>query len=343
MIVLNWNGCEDTLACLDSIRRLDYPNVRTVVVDNGSTDDSVARIAAWAAEKQPNGSLFSYDRAEAEGGGRLEAERSLAAPAAELPLVVVQAGENLGFAGGCNVGLRYALAAGAEYAWLLNNDTVVEPESLGRLVEFMAGNPTYAAVTGQIRYHGVPRIWNCGGDLTWYGSRRYHYGEMSTASVPNSGSRQITFMTGCAALFRTEVFRDAGLLTERFFFGEEDYELSRRFKRLRLPMACTYDAVIQHKVGSSINRGTGERAAARYYLYYLNRFIDMRGYYPAVVWHAWRQASLLYILARLKLANGEPWSSLRLLRRLLLRDSSSLDGVTRDHFERVRRGGLEAL
>jgi GT2 family glycosyltransferase len=334
VIVLNWNGAEDTLRCLESLRAQSLRPLRLVVVDNGSQDDSLARIAAWSTEQ------VTYERTEAEAGGREADERRLA-QASELQLVVVEARENLGFAAGCNVGIRYALKANAHYVLLLNNDAVVEPDAIARMLGFLSDHPDYAAVTGQIRYANRPVIWNCGGDLTWFGSRRYLYGEQPVDHAPQHGWRRITFITGCAALFRAATFIEHGLLTERFFFGEEDYELSLRLRRAKRPMACTFDAVVRHKVGSSIDRTAPAGALGRYYIYYLNRFIDMRDHYPRPVWWLWRWFSLAFALPRLWRARRISGQGMTLLARRLLRDSSTLDGVTRDRFERVTQSGLE--
>ncbi len=304
VVILNWNGGADTIACLESLGAQTSRDVRVVIVDNGSEDDSVARIGDWASDRN-------------------------------AALEVIENGDNLGFAAGCNVGIRHALAAGADYVMLLNNDTVLAPDVVGILVRFLDQHPDYAAVTGQIRYADRPVIWNCGGDLTWFGSRKYLYGEQPVARVPQSGWRRITFVTGCAALVRASVFREQGLLTERFFFGEEDYDFSRRLRRAHLLIASCLDAVITHRVGSSIDRAAPPVALGRYYVYYLNRFIDMRDHYPRPVWWLWRWASLAYVLPRLKMSRGLSWRAVARLGRKLLRDSSRLDGVSKELFEKA--------
>lgn len=342
-VILNWNGGKDTVECLESLRRQTYKPMRLVVVDNGSEDDSISRIEAWATGHEGDVTLVSYNRIEAESGGRDASEAELLKQSNGLQLVVVRAGENLGFAAGSNVGIRYALNVGWDYVFLLNNDTVVEPEAVSRLVGFLTEHTDYVAATGQIRYFGRAVIWNCGGDLTWSGSRRYLFSEQPAESTPQEGWRQITFITGCAALIRTSVFARLGLLTERFFFGEEDYEFSRRLNRERLCVACCFDAVIHHKVGSSIDRAAPPAALGRYYIYYLNRFIDMKDYYPRPIWWAWRWLSLAVVLPKLRRSRGLSWRNLNLLGRRLLRDSARLDGVSKEVFETASRSGLESL
>jgi GT2 family glycosyltransferase len=306
VVILNWNGGTDTIGCLESLSTQRSPGFRVVVVDNGSADDSVARIREWASGHS-------------------------------IAVEVIENGANLGFAAGSNVGIRHALAAGAEYVMLLNNDTVLAPDVLEILTRFLGEHPDYAAVTGQIRYADRPVIWNCGGDLTWFGSRKYLYGEQPVASVPQTGWRRITFITGCAALVRASVFREQGLLTERFFFGEEDYDFSRRLQGAHLFIAACFDAVITHRVGSSIDRAAPPVALGRYYIYYLNRFIDMRDHFPRPVWWLWRWGSLAYVLPRLKRSRGLSWRAVAALGRKLLRDSRRLDGVSKELFEKATR------
>ena len=310
-VILNWNGGDDTVTCLESLGRQTYQPSGIVVVDNGSTDDSLARIGAWS-----------------KGNAKV---------------ALIASPDNLGFAAGSNLGIRHAMKTGAEYVLLLNNDTVVEPNALELLVGFMTAHPDFAACTGQIRYLGRPGIWNCGGDLTWFGSRRYLFGEQPVSAAPQTGWRRITFMTGCAALFRASVLEKLGLFTERFFFGEEDYELSMRLKRSGRAMACTFDAVIHHKVGSSIDRAAATTGLGRYYIYYLNRFVDMKDYYPRPVWWIWRWLSLAMVLPRLKRSRGLGWHGLALLGRRLLIDSARLNAVSKERFEAATQSGLEAL
>lgn len=355
IVILNWNGWRDTIECLESIQRSDYPNYCTVVIDNDSQDDSCERIQAWARGDISVESRYIdscgdvdpvrvvlYDRITAENGGVSEIEQELSLLSAAKRLVLIQSGENLGFAGGCNVGIRYALAVGGEYLWLLNNDTVIEHAALGRMVNFMESHADYQGVTGQIRLYKNPsKTWNCGGKLTCYGTRRYYYNDRQVAEVPQHGFRRISFITCCAAIFRTSLFKKAGLLSERFFFGEEDFELSQRLKRTGYKLACLYDAIIYHKVGCSINDATCGKIMGQVYIYYLNRFIDMRHYWPKSLWKTWRFFYFFYIFLLLKLKYGISWSDLWSLRKALFRDSTNLDKVSRVTFEQALRFKFE--
>ncbi len=148
VVILNWNGWKDTLACLESVRQLEYSNVKTIIVDNNSEDDSWSHLTAV-----PGAHCFrSGDAAEDRTcqGQEIIGERDVGSegfgfngcdvatpPMANLEdglLVVMGTSENLGFSGGCNLGIRYALKLGADYVLLLNNDACISPDAMTHLV-----------------------------------------------------------------------------------------------------------------------------------------------------------------------------------------------------------------
>lgn len=333
IVLLNWNGWVDTLACLDSILTLTHAAFDVYVVDNGSTDDSLVHLGKWAA------SHFSGDRILGFPPGTCPAaetghQDSGAHPTSPLGrFVLLPTGENLGFSGGCNVGMARALADGMDAIWLLNNDTTVEPDTLTHLVAFLAREPGYDGVTGQIRYHRTPGvIWNCGGELTWYGTRRYLFDNDAVASVPQEGWRPVTFITGCSILVRASLLREVGLLSDKFFFGEEDIEFCYRLKKHGRKLACVFPAVVYHKVGASTDGLGAKGQEGKVYIHLLNRFINMRDFYPALVWRLWRWGVLAYVgpmlLLRYRMTPSDVW---RLL-STLLRESRTKARVTRDDF-----------
>jgi len=135
--ILNWNGWRDTLECLESVRRLDYPNYLSVVVDNGSWDGSAERIKAWAHENLGAGHVLAdYTQETALQGGDPQTEEALERVPSPAKLVLIRNKENLGFTGGNNLSISYALRRGlaADYVFFLNNDACLEPDCLAQLV-----------------------------------------------------------------------------------------------------------------------------------------------------------------------------------------------------------------
>jgi GT2 family glycosyltransferase len=230
VIVLNWNGVRDTLDCLASLRSLDYGNFGVIVVDNGSTDGSAGTLRA-------------------------------AHPWVE----VVETGANLGFSGGNNVGIVHALARGADYLLLLNNDTVVDPGVLRALVAAAALHPAAAAFSPKIYFHGDPR-------RIWYAGTRW---DPETAMFRHVGRGQVdggafakmgptAYASGCALFAPASSFREIGLLDERFFLMYEETDWCYRAHKAGRPSIFVPGALVWHKVSASV--GGYDSPLARYFL-----------------------------------------------------------------------------
>jgi GT2 family glycosyltransferase len=348
IIILNYNGWKDTIECLESLRKSTYNNYWLVVIDNGSTDDSCERIIEWANKKYSNSIEIKdyvdknhiycviYNKNTAESGGIKEKEQTLSSIPATKRLILINNEENLGFAGGCNVGIRYAMRISSKYVFLLNNDTVVDNHAVEKMVAFLENNSDYEGVTGQIRYYHEPaKVWNCGGKLMFYGGRRYYYSGSNISKVPQTSFKTITFLTGCAVLFRIRLFEKIGLLSERFFFGEEDFDLCLRMKDNGFKLACANEAIIYHKVGSSIENISSNKTITRIYLHYLNRFINMKSRWPKFQWRIWRFFYFMYICPMLWVRHRITWKELWILRRMLINNSNKLDQVDKNTFEQA--------
>lgn len=207
VILLNWNGWRDTLECLRSLNELEYPDHRLLVVDNGSDDDSVPRIRT-------------------------------AYPNIEL----VETGENLGFAGGNNVGIRWALGKGADYVWLLNNDTTVDPHALCAMVRTAEADKKIGAV-GSVLYDmdrpGVVQAWGGGKVSMWLGVTRYH-----KSGVP---AKLLHYITGASLMVKSEALEEVGLLEDRFFMYWEDADFGARLQRAGWSLTVAGDSRVWHK------------------------------------------------------------------------------------------------
>jgi GT2 family glycosyltransferase len=218
IIVLNWNGLVDTLECLESLTHLDYPAYEVVIVDNGSTDGSVSAIRA------------RYSKA-----------------------AIIETGENLGYTGGNNAGLRYALERHVDYFLLLNNDTEVAPDFLRRLVEAAEADPRIGVVGPTIYYHDRPDvIWSAGGAIDWgRGSTRMAGLDEREEGQFGTEPRSVDFATGCAMLVRRAVVEHVGTLDERFFAYYEETEWCVRIARAGYKIVHVPMAKVWHKISPS--------------------------------------------------------------------------------------------
>jgi GT2 family glycosyltransferase len=228
VIVLNWNGKEDTLDCLESLRRTNYDNYKVVLVDNGSEDDSVAAVRAKFPEVE-----------------------------------IVETGKNLGFAGGNNVGINHAMKAGADYVFLINNDTTVDPDYLKALVDAAEADPMVGSAGSKILYYNEPeRIWFAGGKINWLRNKGEHIGLDELDRGQYDETREVGYLTGCSLLVKREVVEKVGMLSDDYFLYYEDADYSLRirnagYKNLYVPASKIY-----HKVSRSTKPGSAS------YVYY---------------------------------------------------------------------------
>ncbi|MDH7514641.1 MAG: glycosyltransferase family 2 protein [Bacteroidota bacterium] len=233
-VILNYNGFDDTVRCLASIEAAGYDGLRIVLVDNASPSGDGARLK----ERYPSHA-------------------------------VILRGRNDGYAAGMNAGIRHALAQGAEYVLVMNNDLVVEPGFLDGMLAHLTARPAAGVVT-------------CHATLLAEPARRYHtagrFSRLRCNIRPYPEKRlraplRVDFISGCIFLARADVFRDVGLLDESFFLYFEDFEFSRRVSR-RWELWYVPNGSIRHKSGG----GTRWSRYTPTYNYYVgrNRFLAFR-------------------------------------------------------------------
>jgi GT2 family glycosyltransferase len=140
-------------------------------------------------------------------------------------------------------------------------------------------------ITPQIRYFNPQnKIWNCGGKIIFPGFRKYYYANKHAYLVPTNGYKNITFVTGCALLINVN---ETGLLSEKFFFGEEDFDLSWRLMKSHKKLACVYESIIYHKVNVSVKKASGNFGGI--ILLYTQRLINLKEKISKFQW-------LLYVI-----------------------------------------------
>ena len=260
VVVVNWRGEAQTARCLESLASLEYPSYRVCVVDNGSRDGGPEAVSAgfpWAD--------------------------------------IVALPDNRGYAGGCNAGIAWARSIGAEYVWLLNNDTTVESDALSRMVRWsLSAAGDGSIVAPQIIATQTGRIWSAGGFIRrpWFKADHYGIGE------PASGGgkpRPVEWASGCSLLFSLRTADKVGPLDERYFLYLEDADWCLRAAKRGVQTWYTPDAVIKHEVSSTT--GALDSRIVRYYAYrnhYLLAFA-----HSSLVGRAWFSAHLTFTLAKI--------------------------------------------
>ncbi|MDD9948909.1 MAG: glycosyltransferase family 2 protein [candidate division Zixibacteria bacterium] len=216
IVILNWNREADTLECLDSLARMDYPSFAIVVVDNGSTDGSPEAIERWGHE--------------------------------HLPLTLIRNGENLGFVRGSNQGMRHALSTDTEYVFLLNNDTVVEPDALSLLVATAERSVDTGMAGPKIYQYGKDNVLDSAGtrDIPWLAQGfLIGHGEEDHGQYDYPGD--LPYVTGTALLVKRAVLEKVGLMDEDYFCYFDDFDWGLKARRAGFKLLLEPRAVVHHK------------------------------------------------------------------------------------------------
>jgi GT2 family glycosyltransferase len=223
VVVLNWNGREHTLRCLESLEAVEYENWEIIVVDNGSTDGSVEEIR----KKYPD-------------------------------LVLIEVGTNLGFTGGNNVGIRWALKHEAEFVLLLNNDTVVAPDFLSALVAAGESYPGAGVLGAKIYFWDTTRVWYAGSRwrATWAGFEHVAQGTVDNG-IDFEEIQDTAYVSGCAMFLRLSAVHRIGMLDPRFFLLFEETEWCSRARKAGYQCLMVPRARVWHRVSASFGDQRG--------------------------------------------------------------------------------------
>lgn len=216
-VTLNWNGLDDTISCINSLKESSLHFYKIILIDQASSDGSGEKLKRY------------YDKDD--------------------EIFFIQNPKNLGFSGGINLGIKKALELRAELIFIINNDTIVDKNCLEYLYKTICDYPLAAAAGPVIMYYSKPdKIWQAGGFF-----RKIKMG----TSVPDKGKRleeisksvsKVSFLTGCALLFPAETFSRVGFFDTDYFFYSEDVDLSLRIKAADLNMYFVPQANVWHKI-----------------------------------------------------------------------------------------------
>lgn len=238
VVIVNWNGRHYLETCLPSVLGQTPAPERVIVVDNGSTDGSLDYLRrCWPG---------------VEG---------------------LDAGANLGFSGGNNLGIRHALAAGAEYVLLLNNDAELLPGAFGELLEALrTAGPEVWAASPKILYRSRPEvIWSAGGRFDWWRGLPLDRGWNELDQGQYDRPELMSFANACCLLIRASVFREVGFLDDAYFMYFEDAEFAARAGREGARVAYRPAARVLHEVQGTTGSSVGGSSPMALYYWTRNR------------------------------------------------------------------------
>lgn len=289
-VVVNWNGWRDTLTCLESLFALGPPQLRVIVCDNASTDDSVARITEWLRARPP----------------RLQD--------AVLSVDVLPLPQNLGYAGGINAGIRWARERWTPGGfWLLNNDVKAQPGALAALVAAHASVP-HAGICGSVllEWDEPQRVQAVAGIFRRWLGVGWHATEVPAGTQV---SLAVDYPVGASMYVSTAYLDEVGTMDPSYFLYCEEMDWAERGRRGGYRPVVALRSRLQHKEGASTGSRGGVRhkslLSERYGV--INRLRITRKFWPAwlpVVW------SSLALVALDRVAHGE-WARAALVLRLM--------------------------
>jgi len=244
VVILNWNRAKDTIDALVSVSNLTIKDYKldVIVIDNASSDNSLREITSKTQKLTRK--LITFH--------------------------IIKNKENLGFAAGNNVGLMYALKNKADFVMTLNNDTVVHPDLLIRLIEAARRNPDLGSASPKIyfakgfEFHKDRYIKTDLGEVLWYGGGDIDwanvYGKTRGVDEVDKGQydkvEETDFATGACMFIRRNVLEKSGLFDEKYFMYYEDTDLSLRIKKNGFKLFYIPQAIVWHKVAQSSGIGS---------------------------------------------------------------------------------------
>lgn len=312
VILVNWNGWQDTIECLESVLKSDYSRFQIIVCDNASSNGSFEKIQRWArgdldaTASSPEMARFSSPFCEKPVGLTIVDEQGQMDGPVDAPIILIQTGANLGFAGGNNVGLRFARDHyGADLFWLLNNDTVIEPEAISCLVARIRETEDVGMMGTTICFYDYPDVVQALNGSTFSKftcmSSCIGGGDKWPTEFDRKKIEETTDMVSGASLIVSRDFLEGvGLMDESYFIYFEEMDWASR-NQGRFKIAYSPDSVVYHKQGASAGSGRQNERRGLMSEFYMTRnrikytWRFNRWFIPAVVLVILMQISLRLI------------------------------------------------
>jgi GT2 family glycosyltransferase len=294
VILVNWNGWRDAVECIGSLLEQSHPSLHVFLVDNDSRDQSVENICAWCATPTPaaqwrnhDGVARITDRSTSAIAVRIvdHSGQVLPPPAQGCRVTLIRSGGNLGFAGGCNVGMRAAGVENYDFFWLLNGDTVVHRDALTALVRRAQVSERIGLVGSTVRYYGRPDI------IEALGGARLLHATLTTRQIgqglrldaspidPAAVEREMFYVAGASMLVSNTFVREVGLMQEDYFLYFEEMDWAMR-GREKFAWGYAPDSHVFHKSGASSSKVMPSFTAN---LYYRNRIRFASRFFPTLL------------------------------------------------------------
>ena len=263
VITLNWRNYKDTIECLESLLKQEYPDFQIFVLDNGSNDGSAEGIEDWGQRLGSNFSSVQADNAE-----QLSFNQKV---------ILLKSRENLGYTGGNNFACRAAMKTGTHYIWFINNDTVHDSKALLALVEAAQTSSRAGMVCSKVFYFfKTDTVESMGSTLILPFGIFRHIGQGSKNTEIDSMPKEVPYIYACSFLVNVELIHEVGLLDERYFLIREESDWSLRARRKSWKLYAVPDSKVWHKVSTSI----GKRSELFFYYVTRNTLLFMWKHYP---------------------------------------------------------------
>lgn len=267
IVILNWNGWKDTIECLESLSQINYTNQRIVIVDNGSQDESVARIKEYAQGKKklkskvinnnhinsktiksPMG-IVEYTLNEVKRGELTDKLKSESIN----HVILIKSGRNYGFAEGNNIGIHFALKnLDPNYILLLNNDTIVDSDFLDVMVKFAETDKEIGIIGPKVYYYDKPDVINSAGvKLNWWLGVGNNIGIKEVDNGQFDDILELDSLIGACLLINSSIFERVGFMDGRFFLLLEETDFCFRARKNGFKVIFFPKSKIYHKEGFS--------------------------------------------------------------------------------------------
>jgi GT2 family glycosyltransferase len=288
IIILNWNGLTDTIECLESLKKITYPNYDVIVIDNGSSGND-----ADVLKEKYTGYIN-----------------------------LIRNKKNYGFAEGNNIGARYALEKlDPQYILLLNNDAIVEPQFMTELVKVAHSDNSIGIVGPKIYLFGT-KIIDSAGSLFNNIGQCWSRGNLETDIGQYDKQEEVPMITACCCLIRREILEKTYLFDPYFFLYYEEFDLNIRTRGLGYKIIYMPSSIVHHKYSQSVEKASGGKASKYFYIS-TNRAVILTEYFPIQM--LIRNSILIlasyfyqsYLLLRIGGINWYARSELRLIRSII--------------------------